>query len=87
MTWWKRIFALKRRPSSSYQVAFYLYSKDAKRGAEVREHNNGQIYYVEQEWVEGTTFRNRGTGQEIGPYRTTKEAESSAVASAWFVGL
>jgi hypothetical protein len=41
-----------------YRSAFTLYSEDGKRAADVLEFRNGETYLDEQEWVEGTTFKN-----------------------------
>ena len=89
MAWWHRLFSPKAgapSESSDYKVPFRLYSADGKRGVEVRERRNGRAYFVEQEWVEGTTFKNRGRGEEIGPYETPEAAEAAAVARPWFSG-
>ena len=47
---------------------------------------DGLAYFVEQEWVSGTTFQDRGDGEEYGPFFTPEEAEATAVASPWFSG-
>jgi hypothetical protein len=67
-----------------YRVAFVLYSADGKRAAEVREFRNGKAYLDEQEWVEGTTFRNRHSGRAVGPFASPDDAERYIVATAWF---
>ena len=69
-----------------YRVAFNLYSKDGKRGVEVREFSNGQTYLVEQEWVEGTTFRDRHSGEMVGPFASPEDAEKFIVGTPWFTG-
>ena len=69
-----------------YQVAFCLYSKDGKREVEVRVQRDGRAYFVDREWVEGTTFKDRGRGEEIGPYETAEAAEGAAVVRPWFTG-
>ena len=85
MAWWHRIF---RRATSSnsleYRVAFCLYSKDGKRCSEVRERRDGTAYYIDKVWVEGTTFKNREAGEEVGPYPSPEAAEVAAVARPWF---
>jgi hypothetical protein len=89
MAWWHRLFSPKAgAPSegSEYKVASSLYSVDGTRGAEVRVRRNGRTYFVEREWVEGTTFKDRGRGEEIGPYETPEAAEAAAVARPWFSG-
>jgi hypothetical protein len=89
MAWWHRLFPQRTKQftvGSEYAVPFRLYSKDGKRSVEVRVRRDGLAYFVEQEWVEGTTFKNRGRGQEIGPYETPELAETAAVASSWFSG-
>lgn len=87
MAWWHRLFSRKTGVDSEcrdYRVPFTLYSKDGKRCAEVRERRDGRAYFVEREWVEGTTFKDRGRGEEIGPYETPEAAEAAAVARRWF---
>jgi hypothetical protein len=89
MAWWHRFFRPKSKPASEnleYRVAFYVYSSDGKRGAEIRERRVGTAYFVDREWVEGTTFRDVGHGEEIGPYHSTKAAEAAAVSRPWFNG-
>ncbi len=68
-----------------YSIAFCLYTFDGKRGAEVRERMDGQAYFVELEWVEGTIFKAREPKEEIGPYKTLEEAEIAAVNRPWFL--
>lgn len=88
MAWWHRLFPQKTRPlAAEYTVPFRLYSKDGKRSVEVRLRRNGLAYFVEQEWVEGTTFKNRGLGEEIGPYETPELAEAAAIVRPWFQDL
>jgi len=67
-----------------YRVAFSLYSKDGKRCSEVRERRNGTAYFVDRVWIEGTTFKDRGQGEEIGPYESPEAAEAAAVSRPWF---
>ena len=69
-----------------YRVAFNLYSRDGKRGVEVREFSNGETYILEQEWVEGTTFRDRHSGRMVGPFASPEAAESFIIATPWFNG-
>ena len=69
-----------------YRSVFALYSKDGKRAADVLEFQNGEIYLDEQEWVEGTTFKNRHSGRLVGPFASPAAAESFIVATAWFRG-
>lgn len=69
-----------------YRVAFILYSVDGKRAGEVREFSNGETYLSEEEWVEGTTFKNRHSGRMVGPFASPDEAEKYIVATAWFCG-
>jgi hypothetical protein len=88
MAWWHRFI---RRPDrvlagGVYRIPFRLYSKDGKRGVEVRERDDGTAYFVEQEWVEGTTFKYRRPGKEIGPFESTAAAEAAAIATPWFNG-
>jgi hypothetical protein len=66
--------------------AFKLYSKDGKRVAEVLVFRNGETYLDEQEWVEGTTFKNRHSGRLVGPFASPADAENFIVATPWFRG-
>ena len=50
----------------------------------MRVRRDGRAYFVEREWVEGTTFKDRGRGEEIGPYETPEAAEAAAVGRPWF---
>ncbi|MGN6516719.1 MAG: hypothetical protein ACTHLR_12875 [Rhizomicrobium sp.] len=89
MAWWDRIFKRNVGPrlqGAEYRVAFNLYSEDGKREVEVREFRNGEIYLVEREWVEGTTFEDRHAGQMVGPFASPQAAEKFIVATAWFCG-
>jgi len=89
MAWWNRVFKRKAKSPLAgveYRVAFNLYSEDGKRGVEVYEFRNGQAYFVEQEWVEGTTFRNRRPVEMKGPFVSPEDAERAAVATPWFCG-
>ena len=89
MAWWHRLFSRTTRTPSGRlecQVAFCLYSKDGKRQVEVRVRRDARAYFVEREWVEGTTFKDRGRGEEIGPYETPEAAEAAAIARRWFFG-
>lgn len=85
MAWWHQLFR-RAAPSDSleYRVAFSLYSKDGMRCSEVRERRDGTAYYIDKVWVEGTTFKNRGKGEEIGPYQSPEAAEAAAIARPWF---
>lgn len=65
---------------------FTLYSHDGKRAADVLEFCSGEIYLDEQEWVEGTTFRNRHSGSLVGPFTSPEDAERFIVATPWFNG-
>jgi hypothetical protein len=69
-----------------YRSAFTLYSKDGKRAAEVLEFRNGETYLDEQEWFEGTTFKNRHSGSLVGPFASPEDAEKFIVATSWFRG-
>jgi hypothetical protein len=69
-----------------YRRAFTLHSEDGKRAADVLEFSNGETYLDEQEWVEGTTFKNRHAGRLVGPFASTADAEKFIVATAWFRG-
>jgi hypothetical protein len=87
MAWWHRLFSRKTGMSSDgpgYRVAFCLYSADGKRSVEVRERRDGRVYFVERVWVDGTTFKDRSPGEEIGPYETLEAAEAAAASSPWF---
>jgi len=89
MTWWNRLFQRQTKSPLAgveYRVASNLYSRDGKRGIEVHELRNGQAYYVEQEWVEGTRFKYRTPRQTIGPFSSPGDAESAAVKTPWFCG-
>jgi len=85
MASWHRFFR-RAAPSNSpeYRVAFCLYSPDGKRCSEVRERRDGATYFVDRVWVEGTTFKDRGRGEEVGPYQSLKAAEAAAVSRPWF---
>ncbi len=69
-----------------YRRACTLYSEDGKRAADVLEFSNGETYLDEQEWVEGTVFKNRHSGRLVGPFASTGDAEKFIVATAWFRG-
>jgi hypothetical protein len=69
-----------------YRIAFTLYSEDGKRAVDVLEFDNGETYLDEQEWVEGTTFRNRHSGRLVGPFASPEDAETFIVATSWFRG-
>jgi hypothetical protein len=71
---------------ADYRSAFTLYSVDGKRAAEVLEFRNGETYLDEQEWFEGTTFKNRHSGQLVGPFASPEDAEKFIVATSWFRG-
>ncbi len=89
MAWWRRLFSRRAGPfpgGAEYVVPFRLYSKDGKRGVEVRVRRDGMANFVDQEWVEETTFKNRGRGEEIGPYESAEAAEAAAIARPWFSG-
>ena len=68
-----------------YRSAFKLYSEDGKRAADVLEFS-GETYLDEQEWVEGTTFKNRHAGRLVGPFASPADAENFIVATSWFRG-
>ncbi len=89
MRWWNRLFSRKSGSplyALEYRVAFKLYSKDGKRGVEVREFRDGRSYLIEQEWVEGTTFKDRHSGKMVGPFASPEDAENFNVATPWFLG-
>lgn len=69
-----------------YRSAFTLYSVDGKRAVEVLEFRSGEIYLDEQEWIEGTTFKNRHFGGLVGPFASPEDAEKFIVATSWFRG-
>lgn len=69
-----------------YRSVFTLYSDDGKRAANVLESRNGETYLDEQEWVEGTTFKNRHSGNLVGPFASPEDAERYVVATPWFCG-
>jgi hypothetical protein len=69
-----------------YRSAFQLYSADGKRAVDVLEFRNGETYLDEQEWVEGTTFKNRHSGSLVGPFASPSDAEKFIVATPWFHG-
>jgi hypothetical protein len=52
----------------------------------VLEFRNGETYLDEQEWVEGTTFKNRRSGRLVGPFSSPDEAERFIAATPWFRG-
>lgn len=66
--------------------AFKLYSDDGKRVVDVLEFRNGETYLDEQEWVEGTVFKNRHSGKLVGPFASPADAEKFIVATSWFRG-
>lgn len=63
---------------------FTLYSADGKRAAEVLEFRNGETYLDEQEWLEGTTFKNRHSDSLVGPLASPEDARKFIVATSWF---
>jgi hypothetical protein len=69
-----------------YRSLSKLYSKDGKRCADVLEFQNGETYLDEQEWVEGTTFKNRHSGSLVGPFASPADAEKFIVETPWFRG-
>jgi hypothetical protein len=81
----RRLRAKRLSNRIAYVVPFRLYSADGTRGVEVRVRSNGQAYFVEQERVDDT-FKNRGSGEEIGPFATAEAAEAAAVDRPWFSG-
>ncbi len=88
MAWWHKIFRRQSRntqPRTDYYIPFSLYNIDGSRCIEVHDWNNGDVTYIEMDWIEGTTFKRRGTG-EFGPFPSHKAAEQEAAASAWFNG-
>jgi hypothetical protein len=86
---WISIFKRKKRSrldGLTYRTAFSLYSVDGKREVGVLEYSNGEFYLAEQEWVEGTTFKNRHDGRPVGPFASADDAEKFIVATDWFCG-
>jgi hypothetical protein len=69
-----------------YRSALTLYSKDGKRAVDVLEFQNGESYLDEQDWVEGTTFKNRHSGSLVGPFASPADAERFIAATPWFCG-
>lgn len=69
-----------------YRTASTLYSVDGKRIAAVLEFRSGETYLDEQEWVEGTTFKNRHSGDLVGPFASPEDAEKFIAATSWFRG-
>jgi len=89
MAWWSRLFRRKVRSplyGLEYRVVLNLYNKDAIRHAKVCEFSNGETYLDEQEWVEGTTFKNRHSGRVVGPFASPEDAEDFIIATPWFRG-
>jgi len=89
MTWWKRLFRRNGKAAldgTEFRTVSVLYSEDGKRAAAVREFSNGQTYLLESEWVEGTKFAERHSGQMVGPFQTPAHAERFIVATPWFTG-
>ena len=89
MAWWSRFFGRQARSplhGLEYRVAFKLYSQDAKREVEVLEFRNGETYLREREWVKGTTFIDRHSGNVVGPFASPEDAEKFIVATPWFTG-
>jgi len=69
-----------------YRSERSLYSSDGKRAAEILEFDNREIYIRESEWVEGTTFQDRHSGNVVGPFASPDDAERFIVATSWFRG-
>ena len=89
MTWWDRLFRRGARSAldgTGFRTACILYSEDGKRAAEVREFSNGKTYVLESEWVKGTTFEARHSGQMVGPFKSPDLAEQFITATPWFTG-
>ena len=85
MAWWHRLFVWgAKRPSEWYRVPIRLFSRDGKRSVELRQYRNGQVFFVDQIWVEGTTFKDRDEGAQIGPFESLAAAETAAVNRPWF---
>jgi hypothetical protein len=89
MGWLDKFSKRKAKPSllgQQYRSAFKLYSVDGKRAVDVLEFHHGEIYLDEQEWVEGTTFKNRHSGRLVGPFASPADGESFIVGTSWFSG-
>ena len=69
-----------------YCVTSTPYSADGKRSVEIREFANGETYFLEGEWAEGTTFKDRHSGALVGPFASPKIAEQFVVVTSWFNG-
>jgi len=63
-----------------------LYSVDGNRAAEVLEFRNGETFLDERVWIGGTTFKNRHSGQLVGPFASPDDAKKFIVAISWFRG-
>jgi hypothetical protein len=89
MAWWSRFFRRRSRSplhGFEYRVAFKLYSPDGEREVEVLEFRHGETYLREREWVQGTTFKDRHSGNMVGPFASPADAENFIVATPWFIG-
>jgi hypothetical protein len=89
MDWWKKRFggtSDKPLDGAKYQVVETLYSQDGKRSAEIRNFENGQVYLLESEWIDGAGFIERHEGRMVGPFRSPKHAEQFIVTTEWFRG-
>lgn len=85
MAWWPQAFRWTKLSNGlEYKVALQLYSPDGKRCSEIRMHRDGTVFFVDQECIDGTTFRNRGQGEEIGPFPSPKAAKAAAQSRPWF---
>lgn len=76
-------FSLQGR---EYRSAFTLYSADGKRAAEVLEFRDVGTFLDEREWLEGTTFKNRHSGDLVGPFASPEDARKFIVSTSWFRG-
>ncbi|HEY1926474.1 MAG TPA: hypothetical protein VGG92_03335 [Caulobacteraceae bacterium] len=47
-------------------------------------HRDGTVFFVDRECIDGTTFRARGQGEEIGPFPSLKAARKAAQLRPWF---
>ena len=85
MAWWPRVFQRTTLPNGlEYRVTLQIYSQDGKRCSEVRMHRDGTAFFVDRECIDGTTFRDRGQGEEIGPFPSPKAAKAAAESRPWF---